>query len=65
MKEPTGKTWLRTMLFTWVSSIVAGYFFSTPLTWREAFKTFDYSVAFATVVWLFALVRWHRAIIKG
>ncbi len=64
MKEPTGKTWLTTMSFTWVSSMVAGYFFSTPLTWREALKTFNYSVAFATLVWLFALARWNRAIIK-
>lgn len=53
------------MLLTWVSSIAAGYFFHTPLTWREAFKTFDYAIAFATVVWLIALARWHRGIIKG
>jgi hypothetical protein len=65
MKEPTGRTWLTTMLLTWVSSIAVGYFFNTPMTWREALKTFDYSVALATVVWLFALVRWNRAIIKG
>lgn len=65
MKEPTGKTWMSTMLFTWISSMVAGYFFNTPLTWREALKTFDYSVAFATLVWLFALARWNRAIIKN
>lgn len=65
MKEPTGKTWLSTMLFTWISSMAAGYIFSTPLTWREALKTFDYSVAFATLVWLFALARWNRAIIKN
>ncbi|AFL90363.1 hypothetical protein Terro_4157 [Terriglobus roseus DSM 18391] len=64
MKEPTGKTWVSTMLFTWISSMAAGYF-STPLTWREALKTFDYSVAFATLVWLFALARWNRAIIKN
>jgi hypothetical protein len=65
MKEPTGRTWMTTMLFTWGSSMIAGYFLGTPLTWRETLKTFDYSVAFATVVWLFNLVRWNRAIIKG
>jgi hypothetical protein len=65
MKEPTGRSWLTTMVFTWITSMAASYFFSTPLTWREALKTFDYSVAFATLVWLFGLVRWNRAVLKG
>lgn len=65
MKKPTGNTWLKTLAFTWLSSIAAGYFLHTPLTWRELFSTLNYAIAFATVVWLIALARWHRAIIKG
>jgi hypothetical protein len=65
MKEPTGKTWTATFILTWITSEAAGYFFSTPFTVREVFKTAEYSAAFATITWLFALARWNRAIFKG
>jgi hypothetical protein len=65
MKEPTGKTWIKTFVLTEITSEAIGYFIGTPLTVREVLKTVEYSAAFATITWLFALARWNRAILKG
>lgn len=65
MKEPNAKTWFVTLVFYWLTSLAFSYLHKRVVTWHVAMDTFGSSLAFATVVWLIALARWHRAIIKG
>ena len=61
MQEPTWRTWTKTAVITFVLSLGIGALLGDGFGWREWWRQLQYAIAFATVAWLFALTRWHRA----
>jgi hypothetical protein len=46
---------------TFVLSLLIGGLIGDGFGWREWLRQMEYAAGFATVAWLFALMRWHRA----